>query len=213
MLTVLVKVAADYKPPKAATPIHSPPPTKTEAPKHTPAPEPVARGPPPSVNDNKASLASQASKFADKDEESSEDETSSFEEVPKPVERHTVTAARQELKTGGPSATKQHEPPKPTPTPAAAPARSPATSSEPTPTASTPAPSASGAASVLKDALADIKATLHHQNQVMSDQSDQIALLMREVSQLKVKLGQQSSDREKDERIRQLELELEEARS
>lgn len=50
----------------------------------------------------------------------------------------------------------------------------------------------------------------------MSDQSDQIALLMREVSQLKVKLGQQGpqgSDREKDERIRQLELELEEARS
>jgi coronin-1B/1C/6 len=49
----------------------------------------------------------------------------------------------------------------------------------------------------------------------MSDQSDQIALLMREVGQLKVKLGQQGSgaDREKDERIRQLELELEEARS
>jgi coronin-1B/1C/6 len=47
----------------------------------------------------------------------------------------------------------------------------------------------------------------------MSDQSDQIALLMREVSQLKVKLGQHGSDREKDERIRELELELEEARS
>lgn len=47
----------------------------------------------------------------------------------------------------------------------------------------------------------------------MSDQSDQIALLMREVSQLKMKLGQQGSDREKDERIRELELELEEARS
>lgn len=46
----------------------------------------------------------------------------------------------------------------------------------------------------------------------MSDQSDQIALLMREVNQLKVKLNQ-GSDREKDERIRELELELEEARS
>lgn len=53
-------------------------------------------------------------------------------------------------------------------------------------------------------------------NKVMSDQSDQIALLMREVGQLKTKLGQQGSsgsEREKDERIRQLELELEEARS
>lgn len=49
----------------------------------------------------------------------------------------------------------------------------------------------------------------------MSDQSDQIALLIREVTQLKSKLGssQGPSDREKDERIRQLELELEEARS
>jgi coronin-1B/1C/6 len=49
----------------------------------------------------------------------------------------------------------------------------------------------------------------------MSDQSDQIALLVREVSNLKTKLGssQEPSDREKDERIRQLELELEEARS
>ena len=48
----------------------------------------------------------------------------------------------------------------------------------------------------------------------MSDQSDQIALLVREVSHLKGKLGShEPSDREKDERIRQLELELEEARS
>jgi coronin-1B/1C/6 len=48
----------------------------------------------------------------------------------------------------------------------------------------------------------------------MADQSDQIALLVREVTQLKGKLGAQGpSDREKDERIRELELELESARS
>ena len=47
----------------------------------------------------------------------------------------------------------------------------------------------------------------------MSDQSDQIALLLRKVNQLETKVGSQSSDREKDERIRELELELEEARS
>ncbi|KAF2248277.1 DUF1900-domain-containing protein [Trematosphaeria pertusa] len=209
------EVPADYKPPSAATPVHSPPPTKTEAPKAAPAPAPAAaRAPPSSVSNNKASLASQASKFADKEEESSEDETSSFEEVPKPVDRHTATAARQEEKTRGPAITKEPEPPKPTPAPTTAPAKAYSPSSEPTPTASTPAPSASGAAAGLKDYLADIKDTLHHQNQIMSDQSDQIALLMREVSQLKVKLvSSGSSDREKDERIRQLELELEEARS
>jgi coronin-1B/1C/6 len=61
--------------------------------------------------------------------------------------------------------------------------------------------------------LHDIKATLEQQNKVLADQSDQIALLMREVSTLKAKIGSQSSDREKDERIRELELELEEARS
>jgi coronin-1B/1C/6 len=62
--------------------------------------------------------------------------------------------------------------------------------------------------------IGDIKSQLEHQNMVMSDQSDQIALLLREVSQLKLKASSsEPSDREKDERIRQLELELEEARS
>ena len=47
----------------------------------------------------------------------------------------------------------------------------------------------------------------------MADQSNQIALLVREVNVLKTRLNAQGGDREKDERIRQLELELEEARS
>lgn len=215
------EVPSDYKPPQAAEPIQSPSPTKTEAPKpvEATAPSPVTRGPPPSMSDNKASLASQASRFADKDEES-EDETSSFEEVPKPVERPSATTARQEEKTRGPAFSQ--EPPKQTPVPAAASEPAPAAStptSTPAP-ASVPAPTASGAAAGLKDFLADIKSsvqlqaeTLQRQNQVMSDQSDQIALLLRKVNQLETKLGSQSSDREKDERIRELELELEEARS
>ena len=60
----------------------------------------------------------------------------------------------------------------------------------------------------------EIKSQLEQQNRVMSDQTDQIALLLREVSMLKTKVASsEPSDREKDERIRQLELELEEARS
>ena len=192
---------------------------KTEAPKAEPAPAPVAsRGPPPSMTDNKASLADQASKFADRDEEeSSEDEASSFEEVAKPVERPSVTAARQEIKTAGAPVSKEPEKPIPSPALASAPVKAtppPAAQPTPTPAAEPSRPAtAAGAAAGLKDFLTDIKATLERQNQVMSDQSDQIALLMRDVSTLKTRVGSQNSDREKDERIRQLELELEEARS
>ncbi|KAF1961849.1 actin-binding protein-like protein [Byssothecium circinans] len=219
------EVKSEYKPPKVSTPVTAEAPKAASKPTPAPAPEPVVRSPPPTMNDNKVSLASQASKFADKEVEDSADETSSFEEVPKPVERPSATAARQEEKTHGPTMTK--EPAKSTPAPVASPERASPPPSEPTPTASTPAPSStpssSGPAAGLRDVLGDIKAvlaaqngTLERQNQVMSDQSDQIALLMREVGQLKTKLSNQGpsgSDREKDERIRQLELELEEARS
>lgn len=221
-----VEVPSDFKP-STSTPLQSPPPTKTvaaEPPKPAPAPAPVAaqRGPPPSMKDNKASIASMAEKFADNDEESSDDETSSFEEVPKPVERST--SARMEEKTSGPTFKQEPEPPKPSPVPAAAASKpspsapqstpAPATSSTPAPA---PAPSGTGAASAvatgIKDYLHDLKSMLMAQNKTMSDQSDQIASLAKEVGLLKAKIGEQRSDREKDERIRQLELELEEARS
>ncbi|OAL55090.1 actin-binding protein-like protein [Pyrenochaeta sp. DS3sAY3a] len=215
------EVPSDYKPSPAAP--AQPSPTKTEPPKpvQASAPAPIAsRGPPPSMKDNKDSLAAGASKFADKDDASDNESASSFEEVPKPVQRPAVTAARQDEKPKSPVISKAHEPAKPTPAPAAAPAPAKSTPApEPTPaptsaSASTPTPSAGGPASALRDALGDIKSQLEHQNRVMSDQSDQIALLLREVSQLKTKLGTQGpSDREKDERIRELELELEEARS
>jgi coronin-1B/1C/6 len=207
------EVPAETKAPSASAsaPVQSPPPTKVEA----PAPMPVAsREPPPSLRDNKQSLASQASKFADKDGDVSDDDASSFEEISKPVQRHTVTAAKQEAKTMGPVITKEPEQPKPTFTPTAAAVKAP----PPPEATSSPAPSATpgaaaGAAAGIKDHLTDIKSTLQEQNKVLSDQSDQIALLMREVSQMKTKVGVQSVDHEKDERIRQLELELEEARS
>jgi hypothetical protein len=192
-----------------------------EKPAQSSAAAPVAsRGPAPSMNDNKQSLAAGASKFADKDVESDKESESSFEEVAKPVSRPTVTAARQEEKTRGPAITKEPEPEKkPTPATTFTPSEPGATlkSNEPTPSsapAPTSAPSAGGPASALRDALSDIKSQLEHQNRVMSDQSDQIALLVRKVTQLEGRNGaHEPSDREKDERIRQLELELEEARS
>jgi coronin-1B/1C/6 len=206
------EVPSDDKAPASSAPVQNPPPTKTEPPKPAPAPAPVASvGPAPSVNDSKASLADQASKFADKEEPESDDDASSFEELPRPVERPSAAAARLEEKPKSPVVTKAPEPPKPAPAPAAAPAAAPSPSAVST-TPSQPVTAAS-ATSGIKDFLHDIKATLEQQNKVLADQSDQIALLMREVSTLKAKIGSQGSDREKDERIRELELELEEARS
>lgn len=215
------EVPSDFKPPQPAMTQPTPAPApKAAAPPSEPTPV-ASRGPPPTMNDNKQSLAAGASKFADDDASDKESE-SSFEEVAKPVARPTVTAARQEEKTKGPVISKEPEPvqAKSTPAPTITPSEPGATlkSSEPTPSSSapssTPAPSSGGPASALRDALSDIKSQLEHQTKVMSDQSDQIALLVREVTQLKGKLGaHEPSDREKDERIRQLELELEEARS
>jgi len=213
------EVENDYKPSQPAT--SQPSPVKAEPPK--PAPEPIptpvaSRGPPPSMKDNKDSMASAASKFADKDASDNES-ASSFEEIPKPAERRTFTASRQEEKVKGPTISKEPESAKSThsPTPAASstPTSSAApASSTPTAAATTSTPSAGGPASALRDALGDIKSQLEQQNRVMSDQTDQIALLLREVSMLKTKVASsEPSDREKDERIRQLELELEEARS
>lgn len=211
------EVPSDYKPPQAAA-APQPSPVRAEAPKPAPepTPAPVARGPPPQLKDN-ASLSSQADKFAEKDVESDKESESSFEEVSKPVQRPSVTAAKQEEKTRGPIMTKEPEQQKFTP-PAQPKPVTPTTESAPAPAtpAASSTPSTGGPASALRDALGDIKAQLEHQNKVMADQSDQIALLIREVTQLKTKAGAQSQDpssREKDERIRQLELELEEARS
>jgi len=212
------EVENDYKPSQPAA--SQPSPVKTEPSKPTPAPEPTpvaSRGPPPAMKDHKESMASAASKFADKDEASDNDSASSFEEIPKPAERRTFTAARQEEKTMG-RVSKEPETVKPspshTPTPSVSRSAAPAASSPASTTASASTPSSGGPATALRDALGDIKSQLEQQNKVMSDQSDQIAILLREVSHLKSKVAAaEPSDREKDERIRQLELELEEARS
>ncbi|KAF2629405.1 coronin-6 [Macroventuria anomochaeta] len=217
------EIPSDYKPPQPAS--AQPSPVKVETPKAAPDPTPTpiqSRGPPPQLKDN-ASLSSQADRFAEKDGDSDKESESSFEEVAKPVQRPSVTAAKQEEKTRGPVITKEPEQLKLTPAPTSAPALSkpatPPAESTPTPAAApapSSTPSAGGPASVLRDALSDIKSQLEHQNKIMADQSDQIALLIREVTQLKAKASAQAQDpssREKDERIRQLELELEEARS
>ena len=76
--------------PRAAPAANIPSPTKKEpeSVKSAPQPSPVLRAPPPSVKEQASSIANMASKFADKDDVEDEDEdSSSFEEIPKPVDR------------------------------------------------------------------------------------------------------------------------------
>ena len=219
------EIPSDYKPSSSAPPV-GPPATKTEAepPKPAPAPVPVAaqRSLPPSMKENKASIASMASKFADKEEVESSDDESSFEEISKPAERPAAITARMEEKTQGLEITRAPdanptaplEAPKPTVSAQAEPAvlKAAPTSVQDTP-APAPGPTPSGTAEGIKGYLTDIKSMLEQQSLTMTNQLDKIIHLTQEVNTLKAKMGEHRSTREKDERIRQLELELEEARS
>ena len=92
------EVAADFKP----TAQHSPPtpsPTKKapETASEPAAPASSMRGPPPSMNQQTSSIKDLASKFTDeKEDDESEEDSSSFEEIAKPIdrsERHAPAAA------------------------------------------------------------------------------------------------------------------------
>lgn len=200
------EVPSDYKPsaPIRSTETVAPTPTKTKETEPSPVQALIAREPPPSLKDNKASIASMASKFADKDEESSDNETSSFEEVPRPSERSSKIA--------------DFMPPK------AAQLSSKSVSASSTPTAETePAqaalPRASEQSSLghrstpsgadgLRAHLQDIKAMLAMQTKTIETQNEKLDALTREVEKLKSGGGSM----EKDERIRMLEMELEDSR-
>lgn len=212
------EIPSDFKP-SVSSPLSAPPAkAQQEPPKPTPAPAAApaaARAPPPSVNENKQSIAAMASKYQDNEPESSDDdETSSFEEVPKPVERPTAIQTRAPAPSAvaskpAPVSSPTVSTPKAstTPVPQSAPSKSTADTS-----ASAPTSAVAGAAAGIKDFLAEIKGLLETQGKQLNSQSDQISVLTHEVNSLKARLGERNSG-EKDEYIRQLELELEEARS
>lgn len=195
------EVPSDYKPPVQSTP--APAPVKKEEPKkEEPKPTPVAsRGPPPTMSDQKASISSMANKFQDnEDDGADEDETSSFEEISRPTQR-TAGIARVD--------------PKPLPVPAPEPVKPASPAKTPTPTtssAATAAPRSSTPSVGVEASLDEIKQLLENQTKVISSQNDKISQLVGEVESLKKKVNT-SGSQDQSERIRQLELELEEARS
>ncbi|KAL6823950.1 hypothetical protein V8C40DRAFT_266513 [Trichoderma camerunense] len=182
------EVAADYQPP---APVVAP---KVEPKKEEPKeePKPVVRAPPPSVSDQKSSIAAMANKFQDdEEEEPKQEEPSSFDEEVKPAVRAPLPIRSD---------------PKPATPPVASPAPAPVK-----PVSSVPAPTPAAASSDPSTSLSEIKELIENQTKVISAQNDQIGLLTSEVESLKKRLGSGSQDQ--SERIRQLELELEEARS
>lgn len=214
-----VEVPADYKPPTQApapTPVTAPSPVKKE-----PEPTPVQRAPPPTISEQKGSIAAMASKFQDDEGEDDEDETSSFEEISKPIQKSIPAAAKVEAKPLSPIKTSPTKtaPPKASPVSQATPrSAQPVASPTPTtiPTSSGPI-SAVGASSPsvsspsVESSLAQIKTLLEAQTKTITAQSEKIGQLAQEVDTLKMRVG--SGTQDQSERIRQLELELEAARS
>lgn len=193
-----VEVPANYKPPAptpAPAPVSKPAPPKEPE----PAPAPAMRSPPPTMKEQNRSMAAIASKYDD-NEEDDDDETSSFEEISKPTQRNSIPA-RSEPKS--PTKTTSAAAPK-----AAAQIRSPTYPSSSTTATPTSAPSNSAG---VESSLDEIKKLLETQTKMITAQNLQISQLTDEVDSLKKKVGSGSQDQ--SDRIRQLELELEELRS
>lgn len=199
------EVPADAVPKPSAvreTPAPTPAPAAAPAPKaeqkmETSEPTPTVARSQPSMKENKDSMAAMASKFADHDEQDDSDgETSSFEEVQKPVER-PVSVAKQETKVSSQPA-QSSAPSKTTSAPAPAPEPEAAVGGnftgetiEPEKTTSVPAselqrkdtnPTPSAAAEGIRGVLGEIRGMLQAQGK-------QIESLTAEVAALKAKVG------------------------
>ena len=205
------EVASDYKAPAAQSTPTTPKAetTKREEPPKREEPKPaavVSRAPPPSIKDQKSSISNMANKFQDneEDDEDDADTTSSFEDIGRPAQRNPVpvrAAAEPRLPTKTTSA--------PAPAPAAAPA---APVKAATPSRTTPASTSTPGGSGVESSLEQIKQLIENQTKIITQQNDKIGQLTQEVELLKRKVGTAGSQ-DQSERIRQLELELEEARS
>ena len=213
------EVPSEYKPsfqepaPKASQPARKEP----EPVKEPAQPSPGLRSPPPSMKEQTSSIANLAAKFTDRDEdeeESHDDDTSSFEEVSKPIERNAYPASKPVDKTEPAALAKGLSANQTSPTKsqhittlppqlASTASTTPALRSPPT-----TAPSTSSS-EPLQGYLQDIKSLLEQQNATMTAQSEKIAQLTKEVDTLKMAVGSKGGDSDKDARIRALEKEVE----
>ncbi|KAJ5739987.1 hypothetical protein N7533_012771 [Penicillium manginii] len=148
-------------------------------------PTPVAR-PAPSMKDQGASMAAMVNKFADDKEDevntADDDDDSSFEEVPKPVERTPRSPVIQVTppRVNSPLRPKETEPkPEPKPEPRV---------SASTPPSSSPVTESAVAASSLHKELEEIKNLITAQTKTIASQAQQMQSLTSEIESLKTQL-------------------------
>lgn len=206
------EVSSDYTAPASApapAPVAEKPAPKKEEPKREePKPAAAVRSSP-TMSEQKGSISAMASKYQDMEEEEDDDEneTSSFEEVSRPAQRN-IMPVRSEPKFTPP--VKTQTPPAASPAPATAKPSSPIKPYAPAVT-SPASRNAFSSSPGVESSLADIKQLLESQTKLITAQNQQIGILTSEVESLKRKVSSGSQDQ--SERIRQLELELEESRS
>ncbi|KAJ9192854.1 hypothetical protein DTO164E3_8000 [Paecilomyces variotii] len=162
---------------KPAEPESKPEPAK-KAPEPAPAATPTYRAPPPSMKDQGASMAAMVNKFADDEEKEEADDSSSFEEVSKPVERPSITVSptKEKVVESRPSPSASQ------PTPASA-------ASTPTATATSPASATSIPTDAVQREMQAIKELIAEQTKTIASQAEQVQHLTNEIEALKAKLG------------------------
>ncbi|PCH00041.1 Coronin [Penicillium occitanis (nom. inval.)] len=139
-------------------------------------PTPAMVRPAPSMKDQGASMAAMVDKFADDEDEKEEeiDDTSSFEEVTKPVERAAVTPV---ITKSPPSPIKEKE------------AKTPVASSPTIETPKTISQNPTSTSSSVSDDIAEIKALIAQQTKTIASQAEQMQNLTAEIESLKAKLN------------------------
>ncbi|KAJ5659928.1 hypothetical protein N7507_006379 [Penicillium longicatenatum] len=159
------------------------------APKAAPAPEPtpeptrVAR-PAPSMKEQGGAMSAMVNKFADDEEATpADDDDSSFDDVPKPVERATrspVIAEPSSPRVSSPLRPKEVET---KPQPAAAP------SPVQTPVVASPASETSVPTATVSKEIEEIKNLIAEQTKIIATQAEQMQTLTAEIESLKTKLN------------------------
>ncbi|KAI9804088.1 MAG: Coronin-like protein crn1 [Sarcosagium campestre] len=197
------------------------------------------RAPKPGIKDAKSSMSELASKFADNDDDESDgeddddDADSDFDDVPPAKTRSAIPAS------GGMSIDPTRDDSPESPVKVAPTIQGPVASSngasakpqvhstdrtqtqpppsEPPKKVSTQTTATSSDTAVshepIQTSLAEIKALLEAQTQAMNAQNSKIGLLTSELDALKTQLGDRQGTTDKDEKIRQLQSELERSRS
>lgn len=208
-----VEVASTYKPQiSTTTPTSTSAPVKVTTPSQNEPKPVIQRSSAPSISEQARSVTAIASQYQDDANAMSDEDTSSFEEITKPVQKSSSFAVKQEsdalqskIKPLARTTSNKPEP-----------------KSEKMTQAKTPPASSLVTSSIsleessindifLKKSLDQIKSLLETQTETINSQNLQISRLAHEVDTLKSKVS--NGTQEQSDRIRELELELETARA